>query len=108
MFASVSTYQGPPDQIDEGVRYAKENIVPSLQEVEGFEGVYLLVDHQSGKVLTITLWESEEAMRASEQEANQLRSEHRGRWDQVRAAEAGGQEVAGVERYEVAISPERS
>jgi heme-degrading monooxygenase HmoA len=108
MFATVSTFQGPPDQIDQGVRYAQENIVPTLQEVEGFEGVYLLVDRQSGKVLTITLWESEEAMRASEQEANQLRSEHRGRWDQVPAVETGGQEVAGVERYEVAISPERS
>ena len=99
MFASVSTYQGPPDQIDEGVRYAQENIVPTLQEVEGFEGVYLLIDRQSGKVLTITLWESEEAMRASEEEANRLRSE---------SAEAGSQEVIGVERYEVAISPERS
>jgi heme-degrading monooxygenase HmoA len=108
MFASVSTYQGPPDQIDEGVRYAQENIMPTLQEVEGFEGIYLLVDRQSGKVLTITLWESEEAMRASEEEANQLRSEHRGRWDQVSTAEAGGQEDAGEERYEVAISPERS
>jgi heme-degrading monooxygenase HmoA len=108
MFASVSTYQGPPDQIDEGVRYAQENIVPTLQEVEGFEGVYLLIDRQSGKVLTITLWESEEAMRASEEEANRLRSEHRGRWAQVPTAEAGGQEVAGVERYEVAISPERN
>ncbi len=108
MFANVSTYQGPPDKIDEGLRYAQENIVPSLQEVEGFEGVYLLVDRQSGKVLTITLWESEEALRASEEETTQLRSEHRGQWDQVPTAEAGGQEVAGVERYEVAISPERS
>jgi heme-degrading monooxygenase HmoA len=108
MFASVSTYQGPPDQIDEGVRYAQENIVPRVQEVEGFEGIYLLLDRQSGKVLSITLWESEEAMRASEEEANQLRSEHRGRWDQVPTAQTGGQEVAGVEGYEVAISPERS
>ncbi len=99
MFARVSTYQGPPDQIHEGIRYAQENIVPRVQEVEGFEGVYLLVDRQSGKSLSITLWESEEAMRASEEEANQLRSE---------TAEAGGQEVAGVDRYEVAISPERS
>ena len=99
MFASVSTFQGPPDQIDQGLRYAQENIVPTLQEVEGFEGVYLLIDRQSGEVLTITLWESEEAMRASEEEANQLPSEHRGEWRQ---------EVGGVERYEVAISPERS
>ena len=98
MFASVSTFQGPPDQVDQGVRYAQENIVPTLEEVEGFEGVYLLVDRQSGKVLTITLWESEEAMRASEEEANQLQSEHRGEWRQ---------EDGGVDRYEVAISPER-
>jgi heme-degrading monooxygenase HmoA len=108
MFASVSTYQGPPDQIDDGLRYAQENIVPSLQEVEGFEGVYLLVDRQSGKVLTITLWETEAALRASEEEANQLRGEHRGRWDQVPTSEAGVQEAGGVEWYEVAISPERS
>src|SRR5687768_14141527 len=108
MFASVSTYQGPADQIDDGIRYAQENIVPSLQEVEGFEGIYLLVDRQIGKVLTITLWESEDALRASEEEANQLRSEHRGQWDQVPTAEAGGPDEAGVERYEVAISPERS
>jgi hypothetical protein len=59
-------------------------------------------------VLTITLWESEEALLASEEEATQLRSEHRGQWDQVPNAEAGSQKVAGVERYEVAISPERS
>ena len=88
-----------PDQIDEGVRYAQENIVPWVQEVDGFEGVYFLVDRQSGKALTITLWESEETLRASEEEANRLRSE---------GAEAGSQEVMGVERYEVAISPERS
>ena len=99
MFAGSSTYQGPPDHIDEGVRYAQENILPRVQEVEGFKGVYLLVDRQSGKALTITLWESEEAMRAGEAEANQLRRE---------TAEAGSQEVAGVERYEVAISQERS
>ncbi len=108
MFANVSTYQGPPDQIDDGIRYAQENILPTLKEVEGFEGIYLLVDRQSDKVLTVTLWESEEALRASEEEANQLRSEHRGQWDQVPTAEVGGQEDAGVEGYEVAISPERS
>jgi hypothetical protein len=34
-----------------------------------------LVDRGSGKALTMTLWESEEAMRASEEEANQFRTE---------------------------------
>ena len=66
--------------------------------MDGFEGVYYLVDRQSGKALTIILWESEEAMRASEEEANRLRSE---------SAESAGATVENVERYEVAISPEQ-
>ena len=95
MFARVSTYQGSPQQIDEGLDHARQSILPRVQEVDGFEGVYYLVDRQSGKALSITLWESEEAMRASEEEANKLRGE---------SAEAAGATEEGVERYEVAIS----
>ena len=45
-------------------------------------------------MLGVTLWESEEAMRASEQEADRLREE---------SAEASNQAIADVERYEVAL-----
>ena len=45
-------------------------------------------------MLGVTLWESEEAMRASEQEADRLREE---------SAEASNQTVADVERYEVTL-----
>ncbi len=99
MFARVSTYQGSPQQIDEGLDHARQNILPRVQEVEGFEGVHYLVDRQSGRALSMTLWESEEAMRASEEEANMLRGE---------SAEATGATVEGVKRYEVAISPGQS
>jgi heme-degrading monooxygenase HmoA len=95
VFARVSTYRGDPAQIDQGLDYARENILPRVQEVAGFEGVYNLVDRESGKALTMTLWESEEAMRASEEEANRLRGE---------SAEAASATVENVERYEVAPS----
>ena len=98
MFARVSTYRGDPGQIDGGLNYARENIVPRVQQVDGFEGVYYLVDRESGKALSITLWESEEALRASEEEANQLRSE---------SADSASATIESVERYEVGIS-ERS
>ena len=49
--------------------------------MDGFKGMIALGDRQSGKTLGITFWESEEAMRASEEEANRLREE---------SAEAGG------------------
>ena len=98
MFARVSTYQGPPELIDEGIRIGKEQILPQARQLDGFKGVYFLVERHSGKHLTITLWESEEAMRASEQAANRLRSED---------AEAAGAMVKSVERYEVVLSSEQ-
>jgi hypothetical protein len=42
----------------------------------------------------VTLWESEEDMRASEEEADRLREE---------SAEVSNQTVADVERYEVSL-----
>jgi len=98
MYARLSTYQGSPDsedaQVEEGLRYAREEVLPRARQMDGFRGVISLLDRQSGKSLSLTLWESEEAMRASEEEANQLRSA---------SAEAGGETVQDVERYEVTL-----
>ena len=99
MFARVSTYQGDPGQIDQGLAYDLENILPKVKQIDGFEGLYYLVDRESGKALSMTLWESEQTMRASEEEANRLRTE---------SAESASATVESVQRYEVAISPEQS
>ena len=99
MFARVSTYQGDPGQIDQGLAYDLENILPKVNQIDGFEGLYYLVDRESGKALSMTLWESEQTMRASEEEANRLRTE---------SAESASATVESVQRYEVAISPEQS
>src|SRR5919112_377594 len=95
MHARMSIFEGPPDKLDEGVRHAREVILPQAKEMDpGFKGIIALTDRQSGKMLGITFWESEEALRASEEAANRLREE---------SAEAGGGTVAGVERYEVGL-----
>jgi heme-degrading monooxygenase HmoA len=70
-------------------------ILPQAKEGDpGFKGIIALTDRQGGKLLGITFWESEEAMRATEEEASRLREE---------SAEVGGGTVAGVERYEVGL-----
>ena len=94
MFARVTTYEGPPDQLDQGISHSRERILPAVRNVAGFSGVLFLADRETGKALTITLWESEKAMRDSEEEAGRFRQE---------SAEAAGETIAGVERYEVAI-----
>jgi heme-degrading monooxygenase HmoA len=94
VYARVSIFEGSPDQMDESLRQAREQVLPRARQMDGFKGLIALGDRQSGKTLGITFWESEEAMRASEQEANRVRSE---------SAEASTQEIAGVERYEVGL-----
>ncbi len=92
MYARISTLEGSPDQIDEGLRYVRENVLPQLKQQDGFKGMAALADRQTGKTLSVTFWESEQALRASEEAANSLREE---------SAEAMSDTIAGVERYEV-------
>ncbi len=95
MFARVATYTGTSDQVVEAIRLVRENVLPRTEQLDGYKGAYFLVDRQNGKSLAVTLWESEEAMSASEEEANNLRSE---------VADALDTQMVGVERYEVAVA----
>ena len=95
MFARVSTFEGRPEQADELVHTALEKVLPQLKRYDGFNGALALADRGSDKVLMIFLWESEEAMRASEEASY---------WYRRYSAEAAGDKVTGVERYEVVLS----
>ena len=92
MYARISRLEGSPEQIDDGLRHVRENVLPQLQQQDGFKGMTTLADRQSGTTLGITFWESEEALRASEEAADRLRED---------SARAMSDTVAGVERYEV-------
>jgi len=75
VFARVSTYSGAPDRVDESIREGREQIVPAVRQIPGCKGLLYLVDRSTGKAMSVTLWENEEAMRASEEAANQIRGE---------------------------------
>ncbi len=94
MHARMSTLEGPPDRMDEGLRHVREQVLPLLQQQDGFKGFVALGERQSGKLIGVSFWESEQAMQASEEVGNRTRNE---------SAEAMGDTVAGVERYEVSV-----
>jgi hypothetical protein len=94
MHARVSTIHGSADQAEAGISNFRDNVVPFTREGGG-KGSLLLVDRENGKVIAITLWESEQALRASEEKANQLRAQA--------AEQAGASQAPTVERYEVAV-----
>ena len=94
MHARVTTIEGLPDKMDDATRHAREQTLSQLQQMDGFRGFVALGDRQSGKLLGLAFWESEEALRATEGAASSVRSG---------VAEAAGGTVAGVEQYEVVV-----
>ena len=95
MWVRVSRFEGgSAEQFDEGMRYIEENVLPAVRAMPGFRGVMSLSTADRSSGLTLTFWESEQALQESEDAANRLRGE---------AAEAGGDTIAGVERYEVVM-----
>jgi heme-degrading monooxygenase HmoA len=95
----MSTFQGSAgqsdDEIERQLRTLSENIIPTARQMDGYKGVLSLGDRSTGKSISLTFWESEEAMRASEEDADKLRQQ---------AADEVEEEIAGVERFEVYIN----
>jgi len=73
----------------------REHVLPALRQPDCFSGALVLVERASGKVLGLTLWESEQAMSATEEAAY---------WLRVFSAQAAGGMITEVERYEVIFS----
>lgn len=93
MHARASTITGAPGQGDEERRMFETELLGQLEQVDGFRGVLALADSDSGKSLVVTFWDSEEAMQASEERANQMRSDA--------ASRIGATAPPQVDRYEV-------
>jgi len=95
MHARLTTLMLDPDRLGEAITQLESDEIPRFKQIDGFKGFTLLVDRDSGKTTAVSFWESEAAMRESEQAVQPSRQ---------RAAETGG--AAGeptVERFEVAL-----
>ena len=94
MHARMSTLEGSPNELDEGLHDIKEHVLPILQQQDGFKGFIALGNRQSGELIGITFWGSEQAMQASEEVGESTRSD---------TAEDTGDTIADVQRYEVGL-----
>lgn len=93
MFARVSSIAGSREKIDEVVSFLGGANPPGL---ETMKGAYVLVNRETGKIMTITLWETEADRDASAAAANQVRGE---------IADKAAAAPPTVELYEVALHP---
>jgi hypothetical protein len=65
MFSRIVTFTGAAD-VDAGVRYLQDTVVPMLHEQKGFRGVTASADQASGVLGVMSLWETEADRDASE------------------------------------------
>ncbi len=94
MHARVTTLEVPPDRMDDATRHVQEQVLPRLSQMEGFKGFIALGSRQSGKLQGVAFWESEQALRATDEAVVPVREG---------AAEATGGTVASVEEFEVFV-----
>ena len=92
MYARSTTIKAQPSSIDAGIAHMRDSVMPALEGIDGWVGLSLFVDRTSGRCITTTSWESEEAMRTSEQSVRPIRD---------RAAQLFGGS-AQVEEWEIA------
>jgi heme-degrading monooxygenase HmoA len=92
MLARVARYEVDSSRINDAITAFGE-AAKELEGLEGFAGGYVLVDHEDGRTMTLTLWENFATLENSERAAGKARRE---------AASSVGGSVLSVEKFEVA------
>jgi len=59
MRAQVTTVEASPVRLDDAIRFFREQVLPRLRQMDGFEEFIVLSARRSGKVLGVALWENE-------------------------------------------------
>jgi hypothetical protein len=94
MHAQATTVEASPARIDDAIRFFREQLLPQLRQMDGFEEFIVLSDRQSGRLVDAALWENEEVV----QSIREVLSRPSGG-----ISHPPGGAVVGAENYEVSI-----
>lgn len=94
MHVRVLRSKGSQERIDEGIENFKRHAVPTVKSQEGYAGIRLLVNRDTGESVVVGFWENEEALQRSEEALRELRSDASARF---------GAEPPAIQNYEAAI-----
>ncbi len=65
MYARSFTIEGQPLSVDIGIAHVRDVVMSEMREIDGYVGMSLLVDRQSGRCIATSAWESIASMRSS-------------------------------------------
>jgi len=92
MVSRVAFLEVSPDRVDDVQQVVRDIVDAGPRGEDGYVGYLVLGDRGSGRIIGITLWESEEAGKASDAKAAILRPG---------VEQATGGSIRAVEKYEV-------
>jgi heme-degrading monooxygenase HmoA len=91
----VSTLEADPAKAAAGIEIFKSKVVPLVRDLAGCRAAILLVNRQTGKTFSGTIWETEEDLRRSESAVTGIRQE---------AAQTVGARAPRVEAFEISFT----
>jgi quinol monooxygenase YgiN len=92
--ARSTNIRGNPTNLDAGIAYVRDEVLPSTSQAEGCVGLSMLTDRDSGRCIVATAWADEQAMRATAEADRTVRH---------RLVHTLGGEHADVQEWEIAI-----
>lgn len=94
MYARSTTIMANLDRIDDGIALVDNELMSMMTHIRGCMGLSMLVDRASGRCIATSSWESEDAMRASNEQLQPVRQ---------RLLDTLGADDLEVQEWEIAI-----
>ncbi|SDF07061.1 hypothetical protein SAMN05660662_0974 [Blastococcus aurantiacus] len=94
MYARTTTITADPMRLDDGMADVRDTVLPAVAEMDGYTGMSMLCDRDSGRCIVTTGWRDEDSMAASRDRVMAMR-EH--------AAERFRSRDTQVQEWEIAM-----
>lgn len=75
MYGRMTRLQGSPEAIEKGMADFEARVAMPASQQPGFQGIVLLLNREKGEALSVSYWQDEGALKASEAFGNQVRNE---------------------------------
>ena len=85
MIAHIAEFEGPADVLEGiGMQGFRDRVVPVLEAQPGFEGYLILLNREKGKLLGVTLWDTEETVYSPAPGWNRNVGQESMKWERTR------------------------
>ena len=74
MYARSTTVQGDPQAMDDVIAYVRDEVAPLVGDLDGYVGISMICDRDSGRCIVTSTWATEGARQASNSAVGASRS----------------------------------